>query len=39
MSAIMMVKFRRMYPMGTIHREYVSPFHPIPSIILMVIVT
>jgi len=37
MSAIMMVKFRLMYPMGTIQREYVSPFHPIPSIILMVI--
>jgi len=34
LSAIMMIKFRRMYPIGTIERAYVSPFHPFPSIIL-----
>ena len=35
---INMVKFRRMYPMGSIKRGYVSPFHPVPSIVLMLFV-
>ena len=35
---INMIKFRRMYPMGSIKRGYVSPFHPVPAIVLMVFV-
>jgi len=34
MSAIMMIKFRNMYPLGTIQRGYISPFHPLPAIIV-----
>ncbi|HKK95954.1 MAG TPA: amino acid permease [Anaerovoracaceae bacterium] len=37
LSAIMMIKFRRMYPIGTIERAYVSPFHPLPSIVLFIL--
>lgn len=33
-TAIMMFKFRRMYPQGTIERGYICPAHPIPAIIL-----
>jgi len=32
-----MIKFRRMYPLGTIKRGYVSPLHPLPTIILLVL--
>jgi len=35
--AIMMIKFRKMYPLGTIQREYISPFHPLPAIIVLVL--
>jgi len=28
------VRFRRMWPLGTINRGYVHPFHPIPCILL-----
>ncbi len=38
MYAIMpinMVRFRRLYPMGSIKRGYVYPFHPYPSYVLM----
>ena len=28
-------KFRRMWPLGTIHRGYEHPFHPLPAIVLM----
>ncbi|KJR45383.1 Monomethylamine permease [Desulfosporosinus sp. I2] len=33
----MMFKFRKMYPMGTIERGYVAPWHPIPALILLVL--
>jgi ethanolamine permease len=39
MYAIMpinMIRFRKLYPMGSIKRGYVHPFHPWPSIVLMV---
>lgn len=36
-TAIMMFKFRRMYPHGTIERGYICPVHPIPAIILFVL--
>jgi len=38
MYAIMpinMIRFRRLYPMGSIPRGYVHPFHPAPSIVLL----
>jgi ethanolamine permease len=41
MYAIMpinMIRFRRLYPMGSIKRGYIHPFHPWPSIVLMLFV-
>jgi len=38
MYAIMpinMIRFRRLYPMGSIKRGYVYPFHPFPSYVLL----
>lgn len=35
LTAIMMLKFRKMYPLGYIDRGYVSPWHPVPSIIVL----
>lgn len=32
---INMVMFRRKWPLGTIRRGYVHPFHPVPAIVLM----
>ncbi|MDF2678591.1 MAG: amino acid transporter [Bacillota bacterium] len=37
LTALMMIKFRKMYPLGVIDRGYVSPWHPIPSIIVLVL--
>ncbi|GGO59352.1 amino acid/polyamine/organocation transporter, APC superfamily [Roseovarius pacificus] len=34
---INMVIFRKKWPLGTIRRGYVHPFHPIPAIVLMVL--
>ncbi|WP_407313547.1 APC family permease [Desulfosporosinus sp. SB140] len=33
----MMYKFRKMYPMGSIERGYVAPWHPLPAIILIIL--
>lgn len=41
MYAIMpinMIRFRRLYPMGSIKRGYVYPFHPFPSYVLLLFV-
>ena len=38
-SAIMMVKFRQMYPKGYISRGYICPVHPVPAIVLMALTT
>lgn len=38
LTAYMMLKFRRMYPLGSIKRGYVAPWHPIPSIIVLLLV-
>lgn len=35
--AVMMIKFRRMYPLGSIERGYTAPFHPAPAIVLGVL--
>src|SRR6185369_13753949 len=32
-----MVKFRKKWPLGTIHRGYIHPFHPLPAITLFVL--
>lgn len=37
LTAYMMIKFRKMYPLGSIERGYVAPWHPLPSIILLVL--
>lgn len=33
----MMFKFRKMYPMGTMQRGYVAPWHPLPAIVLLLL--
>lgn len=38
LTAYMMIKFRKMYPVGTIERGYMSPLYPLPSIIVIVLV-
>ena len=35
LTGYMMLKFRKMYPMGTIERGYTAPFHPLPTLLLM----
>ena len=37
MTAYMMIKFRKMYPMGSIERGYIAPLHPMPTIILVIL--
>ncbi len=37
MTAYMMIKFRKMYPLGTIERGYIAPLHPMPTIILFIL--
>lgn len=37
LSAYMMIKFRKMYPVGTIKRGYMAPWHPLPSIIVFIL--
>lgn len=32
-----MIKFRKMWPLGSIHRGYIHPFHPLPAITLFVL--
>lgn len=36
LCAIMMIKFRKMYPVGSIERGYMSPWHPMPSVIVLI---
>jgi len=37
LTAIIMMKFRSMYPLGSIKRGYTAPFHPIPAIALLLL--
>jgi ethanolamine permease len=37
-TAIMMFKFRKMYPLGSIKRGFTTPLHPMPAIILFALV-
>jgi ethanolamine permease len=32
-----MFRFRKMWPLGSIHRGYIHPFHPIPAITLLIL--
>lgn len=36
LCAVMMIKFRKMYPVGDIERGYMSPWHPMPSVIVLI---
>ncbi|MDP4125719.1 MAG: amino acid permease [Bacillota bacterium] len=33
--AFMMIRFRKMYPLGSIERGYIAPWHPFPALILL----
>ena len=37
LSAYMMFKFRRMYPLGSIDRGYIAPWHPLPAVVLIIL--
>jgi len=37
LTAIMMIRFRIMYPLGTIDRGYVAPGHPVPAIVALIL--
>jgi len=39
LTAFMMFKFRKMYPLGSIQRGYISPLHPLPAILLILLAT
>ncbi len=38
LKAIIMFRFRRMWPMGSIERGYISPWHPLPATFLAILV-
>lgn len=38
LKAIIMFKFRRMWPLGSVERGYISPWHPLPAAILGLLV-
>ena len=38
-TAYMMIKFRKMYPLGTIERGYTAPWHPLPALIVIGLTT
>ena len=38
LTVIMMFRFRKMYPIGTIERGYVAPIHPVPALIAAVLI-
>lgn len=37
LTSIIMMKFRSMYPLGSIHRGYTAPLHPVPAIALLLL--
>lgn len=39
LTAIMMLRFRKKYPLGSIQRGYIAPLHPLPAVIVLVLVT
>ncbi|BCS98711.1 transporter [Desulfoluna limicola] len=39
LTGYMMIKFRKMYPMGSIKRGYTAPLHPLPTMLLLALTT
>lgn len=37
LTGFMMVRFRRMYPLGSIRRGYTAPAHPVPAFVLILL--
>jgi len=37
LTAYMMIKFRKMYPIGSIERGYVAPWHPLPAVTVLIL--
>jgi len=37
--SINMMRFRRLWPLGSIHRGYIHPFHPLPAVMLFLLCT
>ena len=37
LTAVMMIKFRKMYPKGSIDRGYIAPWHPIPAVLVLLL--
>jgi ethanolamine permease len=37
LTAYMMIKFRRMYPIGSIERGYTTPWHPFPALVVLIL--
>lgn len=37
LTAVMMFRFRKMYPLKTIARGYIAPIHPIPAVVTIVL--
>lgn len=35
--AYMMFRFRKMYPLGSIERGFISPWHPVPALMLLIL--
>jgi ethanolamine permease len=35
--SINMMKFRKKWPLGSIHRAYIHPFHPLPAVVLFLL--
>ena len=37
LTAFMMLRFRKMYPLKTIDRGYIAPIHPIPAVVTIIL--
>lgn len=37
LTVVMMFKFRKMYPLGSIERGFVCPWHPFPALLLLIL--
>lgn len=37
LTAFMMLRFRKMYPLKTIYRGYIAPIHPIPAVVTIIL--
>lgn len=39
LTCIMMLRFRRLYPLGSIRRGFTAPLHPLPAVLTLVLIT